>query len=206
MNEGRAEVLLFDLGGVLMEYTGLRDIHGVLSKELTPEQTRELFGLTADVWSAFERGHLGPETFVARFAEHWPLALPADAFLREFECWVRDLYPGAAALLDSLRPSFRLAALSNTNAVHWRRMTGVLGIDRLFDRAFASHEIGLRKPDAEVYEYVLAALDIRATDVVFFDDTEANVAGAKQVGINAHRVDGVEELRACLSELGYLGA
>jgi FMN phosphatase YigB (HAD superfamily) len=45
---------------------------------------------------------------------------------------------------------------------------------------------------------------VAAADVTFFDDQQANVEAAKQVGMNAHRVEGIDELRACLLELGFL--
>jgi putative hydrolase of the HAD superfamily len=87
--------------------------------------------------------------------------------------------------------------------VHWRR-NAELGVTQLFERSFASHEIGVRKPAREIYDHVLAEMEVVAADVTFFDDQQPNVDAAKQVGINAHRVEGVDELRACLRELGYL--
>ena len=204
MTESPRELLLFDLGGVLLEYSGLQDIHGVLSEKLTRERTLQLVEATSEHWSAFELGQLTPLEFVERFAEHWPLGVPHDRFLAEFESWSRRLFPGAEELLDELRAGFRLAALSNTNYLHWRRNSEVLGIPALFERAFASHEIGLRKPALEVYEHVLIELDVRPADATFFDDLEANVEAARRVGMRAYRVQGVEELRACLRENGYL--
>jgi putative hydrolase of the HAD superfamily len=198
------ELLLFDLGGVLLEYSGVRDIHGVLSEQLTREETLALVQATSDTWAAFETGMLTPEAFAEHFAAHWPLGVPQDVFLAEFESWTRALYPGAAGLLDELRDGFRLAALSNTNALHWRRMRDVLGIPRLFERAFASHELGVRKPSPEVYVHVLREMGVAPGQATFFDDVEANVEAARRVGMRAYRVEGVDALRACLVENGYL--
>lgn len=203
MTESPEELLLFDLGGVLVEYTGTSDIHALLSERLAPERFRQLFQSTADVWAAFESGLLTPEAFVARFAQHWPLAVTHERFLREFETWTRGLLPGAAETLDALRPKFRLAALSNSNVLHWRR-NALLGIPALFERAFASHELGMRKPAPEVYEYVLKELGAGPGQSTFFDDQEPNVEAARRLGMRAYRVEGVAELRACLRELGYL--
>jgi putative hydrolase of the HAD superfamily len=198
------ELLLFDLGGVLLEYSGIRDIHGVLSEKLTREQTLALVQATSDIWSAFETGLLSPEAFAERFGAHWPLGVAHDVFLAEFESWSRALYPGAAELLDELRDAYRLAALSNTNALHWRRNRDVLGIPQLFERAFASHEVGLRKPSPEIYVHVLREMGVAPAEATFFDDLETNVEAARRVGMRGYRVEGLDALRACLRENGYL--
>jgi putative hydrolase of the HAD superfamily len=62
----------------------------------------------------------------------------------------------------------------------------------------------MRKPRLEIYEHVLREMAVAPGDVTFFDDQQANIDGARQAGINAYRVEGVDELRACLGELGYL--
>jgi putative hydrolase of the HAD superfamily len=197
-------LLLFDLGGVLVDYSGVQDIHGVLSETLTQERLAELMRASADIWSSFEVGKLTPVEFSERFAGHWPLAVSREQFLIEFESWIRALYPGAMELLAELRPSYRLAALSNTNEIHWRRMRDVLRTGDLFERAFLSHEVGLRKPSPDVFEHVLRELDVKPDEATFFDDAEANVEAARGVGMRAFRVEGVESLRACLQENGYL--
>jgi putative hydrolase of the HAD superfamily len=97
-----------------------------------------------------------------------------------------------------------LAALSNTNSLHWSRMREELSILEHFERAFASHELGLRKPSLEIYVHVLREMGMTPAETTFFDDTEANVEAARRVGMRAYRVEGVEALRACLRENGYL--
>jgi putative hydrolase of the HAD superfamily len=156
-----------------------------------------------EAWEAFERGQLTPQEFSERFVAQADLNLDAAAFLTNFTGWTRGLLPGARETLEALHPRFRLAALSNSNEVHWRR-NAELGVPQLFERSFTSHEIGVRKPAREIYEHVLTEMAVVATDVTFFDDQQPNVDAAKQVGMNAHRVEGVDELRACLRELGYL--
>ncbi len=62
----------------------------------------------------------------------------------------------------------------------------------------------MRKPAREIYEHILVEMAVTAADVTFFDDQQPNVDAAKQVGMAAHRVEGIDELRACLQELGFL--
>jgi putative hydrolase of the HAD superfamily len=203
MQDRRADLLLFDLGGVLIEYRGFQALQALLGASMTEAELRA-HSAEMDFWPDFEVGKLTPEEFGQRFTAHWRLPHATDRFLDEFESWTPGLLPGASDLLDELRSRFRLAALSNTNAVHWRRIESVMGVPRLFERAFASHKLGLRKPDAAVYERVLLELDIEPQRVTFFDDVEVNVEAARRAGINAYQVEGVPALRARLQELGYL--
>src|SRR5882672_2628966 len=83
------------------------------------------------------------------------------------------LGPGARELLDALRPRYRLAALSNSNAVHWDRNSTELGVTGLFDAAYSSHQLGCHKPEPVIYREALARLGVPANRVAFFDDVES---------------------------------
>jgi putative hydrolase of the HAD superfamily len=83
-------------------------------------------------------------------------------------------------------------------------MCDELCIEQHFERVFASHELGARKPAPESYLHVLREMDVLPSDVTFFDDVEANVEAARRLGMRAYRVEGVDALRSCLLENGYL--
>jgi putative hydrolase of the HAD superfamily len=203
MAPARPSLLLFDLGGVLVDYTGQVAIQAILSEPFTRELLHEKWAAT-EVALQFELGLVEPEVFAEAFAAQWPLTCSASEFLAHFESWTAGLMPGASELLDQLRPRYRLAALSNSNATHWRRNNEILGVSGLFERAFSSHELGMRKPNPAIYEHTLRELAVQPHETVFFDDLAENVEAARGVGMAAHQVRGVEELRACLSGLGLL--
>lgn len=64
----------------------------------------------------------------------------------------------------------------------WRPL---LPLDELFDDVVDSSEVGMRKPDAAIYELALRRLGVTASDTVFIDDAPGNIAGALAVGIDA---------------------
>ena len=74
----------------------------------------------------------------------------------------------------------------------------------MFDATFASHEIGFVKPERAAFEYVVEHLGVRPEEIVFLDDAEPNTVAARDIGIQGHRVLGVEEARAVLSNLNLL--
>jgi glucose-1-phosphatase len=188
------EVLLFDLGGVLVDFTGVRDIAPLLPIAESESEIRERWSACKHT-EAFCLGRSSRQEFGERFVRDWGLALAPAEFLREFRSWSRRLLPGAEDLLAALRPRFRLAALSNSNELHWERNELDLGIPGLFEVAISSHEVGLCKPDPAFYRVALDRLGVAPDRVVFFDDVDENVIAASKIGMRAFRVEGVEALR-----------
>ena len=197
------DVLLFDLGGVLVDFSGIDGLRGMLRTPAEAAAIRHRL-VACPLLRQLEVGALEPLPFAEAFVAEWDLVVPPATFLVEFRSWSRALLPGARELLDSLRPRYRLAALSNSNAVHWDRNTTDLGITALFDSAYSSHQLGCHKPEPAIYREALARLGVPADRVVFFDDFEPNVVAARAEGITAFQVRGVAQLTACLREHGFM--
>ena len=83
-----------------------------------------------------------------------------------------------------------------------RRDLHVLGIDEEFDVVFNTAELGVAKPAVEVFELVIARLDVSPTTTVFIDDMEENVAGARAAGLHATLHVDVASTAALLAEMG----
>jgi putative hydrolase of the HAD superfamily len=191
------EVLLFDLGGVLVEYSGVREVARLLPVETSESEILERLSRCPHT-EAFGRGQLSRQDFGERFVRDWGIDLAPERFLEEFRSWSKCLLPGAIELLASLRSRFRLAALSNSNELHWERNSGDLGVTDLFEVAISSHHIGLRKPDYRIYLAALDRLGVSPDSVMFFDDVHENVVAAAELGIRAFQVDGVPGVRGRL--------
>jgi glucose-1-phosphatase len=191
------EVLLFDLGGVLVDFSGVRDIAALLPAPASPSEIMDRWNRCPHS-RAFGLGKLSAEDYAARFLRDWEIVLDPISFLQEYRSWSRSLLPGAKELLASLRPHFRLAALSNSNELHWDRNTNEIGVTELFEVAISSHQVGLRKPDPAIYRLALDRLRVSPDGVLFFDDLKPNVTAASALGIRAFQVEGVEEVRRCL--------
>ena len=199
--EGR-QVLLFDLGGVLVDVAPVSQMLDSLSLPWDTSIVERFVAI--DAWIRFETGQIDASTFCEQFSAEFALELEPARVLLEFEAWNRGMLPGAVELLAELRANHRLAVLSNTNEVHWQRLSGEMRVPELVDFAFASHLIGVRKPDARAYRHVAAQIGVPVSGLVFFDDNKNNVEAALGLGMRAWQVEGVEALRARLRELGYL--
>jgi len=195
MGDGR--VLLFDLGGVLVESAGLATLERLLPHLGREEILTRWLGSSAV--SGFESGVISQEAFARAFLSEWPLQMEPAQFLVEFSSWVRGFLPGARELLSGLRARHRIACLSNTNSAHWARLEG---IEEVFTVCIASHLTGYLKPDRRAYEGALRRLGVEAGQVCFFDDLPGNVAAARELGMQAFQVRGVAETASVLRGLG----
>jgi putative hydrolase of the HAD superfamily len=75
---------------------------------------------------------------------------------------------------------------------------------RLFDRQFLSYELGLAKPDREIFERVVDDLDVSAEEILFLDDNQINVDGARSVGMRAELTRGLASARRAIEALGLV--
>lgn len=191
------EVVLFDLGGVLIELGGTEVLGRLVGDPSEEEIWRRWLGCP---WvRRFERGHCDSETFARGMVESWELALSPDRFLELFAAWPKGFYPGARELVASLATHTRTACLSNTNALHTRLRWSSEGVTRLFDACFFSHEMGLVKPDRAAFEHAVDELGCAAEAILFLDDNAINVEAARAAGLRAERTRGPREARAALT-------
>ena len=195
------DFVLFDLGGVLAEFAGIeamRRLSGIKEEE---ELWRRW--LTCRWVRRFEAGGCSADEFADEVVADWELAVTADAFLSEFSGWAVGTLAGAEDLVAAARENAPVSCLTNTNEIHWERAASWPLLE-LFDRCFASFEIGLLKPDSEVFEHVCAELGAHPESVLFLDDNVLNVEAAEAVGLQAVRTRGVEEARHALVAAGVI--
>ena len=118
----------------------------------------------------------------------------------DFRSWI-SVEPGSIDILHDLAAGgTRLALLSNAgfdfgDAFRYSP-TGAL-----FERVFVSAELGLLKPDPEIYRHVVRELGIEPSQMVFIDNKKVNVEGAESIGATGHHFTGVDGLRAFLTTL-----
>jgi HAD superfamily hydrolase (TIGR01509 family) len=103
--------------------------------------------------------------------------------------WVIEPYAGIDALLDEIESTgLATACLSNTNASHWRWLGNVAPFTRLQHR-HASHLLGFHKPDERIYRAFEREVGHAGGSILLFDDLAENVATARRLGWQTHRID-----------------
>lgn len=193
------DVLLFDLGGVLIDFAGFEELNRMLPNAPGRSEIRSRW-INSKAVQGFERGHIGPDEFARRIIAEYQLRLSAEEFIRQFVEWARGPYPGAIELLRRVRKTHRVASLSNSNQLHTpihRR-----SLDGIVDTCYFSDEIGLVKPDCAIFDHVVCGLAVPPERIAFFDDTTANIEAAQKAGLTAYWVDGIDALKTQLRHLG----
>ncbi|NKB97177.1 MAG: hypothetical protein GKR90_01565 [Pseudomonadales bacterium] len=108
--------------------------------------------------------------------------------------------PWVPELLTALAEKATLYILSDTNAVHWQRITNGLLPCHSFSEIFLSHEFHLTKHRLEAFRYVLARIPYAPGEILFIDDTFEHVERARQVGLIGHHFRDQNVMRTALSE------
>ena len=194
-------MLLFDLGGVLVDNGSILHGLGALSDRPLDEETVKERWLRSASARDFELGRISPQVFAARFLREWGSCADPQVFLEELGSWLGRPYPRATELLARARDDHHVSCLTNCNELHWAQLAP---FTRNFDSAFSSHLIGKIKPDAEAFAAVLDALHVPPERVRFFDDSRSNVDAAQALGIRSFHVVGIRRLRECLEAEGLL--
>lgn len=195
------DVLLFDLGGVLMDFAGFDELRGLLPGSLRRSEVRDRW-IHSPAVQRFERGEITARRFAEAVIEDLGIPLEPPEFLTAFVEWARPPCPGAIELLQRLGKRHRIAALSNANELHTPLHR--TRFEHVIDTFYFSDEIGAVKPERAIYEHVIGDLGVPAGRIAFFDDTPVNVEAARQQGMRAFEVDGLVHLEAQLHELGLL--
>ena len=193
------EIILFDLGGVLVELSGVPTMLSWSADAMTPEKLWQRW-LTSTTVRDFETGRIHHDNFARQLIDEMALRVEPDEFLASFTHWPRGMFPGTQELLDRIPTNYTLAALSNSNNLHWPRMMDGMGLAEIFEHAFASHLIGKIKPDVEVFEHVLEELDCGPDTILFVDDNQLNVDAARNLGIRAEVTRGIAAVERVLEQ------
>jgi len=202
MADRDVDFVLFDLGGVLIELGGLASFQELAGLGSEEEMWDRWLGCP---WvRRFEMGGCSPQEFAAGVVADWQLRVTPERFLEIFAAWPIGPFDGAAALLEDVQVAVPIGCCSNTNVVHWAYQSERWPLLGLFDHSFLSFELGLVKPDQEMFEAVARRVPAEAGRVLFLDDVALNVDAARSYGFRARQVRGPEQCRAVLEEVGVV--
>jgi putative hydrolase of the HAD superfamily len=177
------KAVIFDLGKVLIDFDRDRTFAG-LADVCTGITLAELEAFVDEIHPGMAVGDLGAAEFHAALRERAGAVADFEIFLTAYAAGIARNEPALAYALElQARPGVAVGIISNTNEAH------VLHLDRLvpelneFELVMMSNEIGMEKPDPQVYALALELLGIDARDALYVDDRPENVAGAQAAGM-----------------------
>lgn len=125
--------------------------------------------------------------------------LESAAFLDSWNAMLLDFPEYRFRFIQKLaiEKDFTLLLLSNTNENHInyikKKFSFYEEFKNCFDGFYLSHEIGMRKPDPEIFEFVLQKHDLNAEDCLFIDDTKEHILSAESLGFKTWNIEPTRE-------------
>lgn len=186
-------LFVFDVGGVLIRLDhAARAARLAAPHGLHPQDDTAL----AESLRQFRLGRIASEVYVEQLAGIY--GVPAETVLQAETALLAGVFEDMRARVQRLRRVSRVVCLSNTQALHWQHILDQsLGQD-FFDACYLSHEMGLEKPDPEIYRELARQEGVTGAGIVFIDDTPENIEAAKAIGWadSILHVSGPETMRA----------
>jgi len=179
--------IVFDMGGVLLDFSEARLMQhyfGHLSEDAHKQVYDAIFG--SGLWRRMDRGDFNEAGTVRAVCALLPeeLHAPVEAMIPNYFEAMPPLPANEIIPLLKARGQ-RVFLLTNApRAFHREKYR--LPYLHLFDGIFASCDVGMLKPDQEIYRAFLRAFDLRARECLFIDDVRANIEGAAEVGMAGH--------------------
>ena len=200
MDQPAIEVLLFDLGNVILPFN-----HYQIAEKLAPFSSRlerpdpatifaYLFDLHQGLVNDYETGRLSSEAFFDSVRKAFDLQLSFDRFVPIWNEIFNENHE-VSALIRSLKGRRKLGLLSNTNPLHFEFIHLRFPIVRSFDRWILSHEVGSKKPAAEIYQAAIRWASVTPERILFIDDAQRNIEGAAALGIQTIRFVSAQGLK-----------
>ena len=142
------------------------------------------------VYHQYEKGLISTDEFTQFY--HNKFQIPKMDLIRAWNAILLGFPSERLTFLKELVASkkYRLFLLSNTNELHISWIQNDWGMElynefkNCFEQFYLSHEINFRKPDANIYEFVLNENNLIANETLFVDDLKENTDAAKQLGIH----------------------
>ena len=189
--------LFWDIDDTLLDFKrgeaiAIRQTLSHIGVEPTGETVRLYSEINESLWKRLERGEIKREQIlVGRFEMLFDaLGFAGDAPSAQefyFSCLgeQHDFVEGAEAVLDALRGTYRMIAVSNGTTVIQSKRLAASGLDRYFDRIFLSESIGAEKPSAAFFDACFAALpDVRRDEVLIIGDSlTSDMRGGADAGL-----------------------
>ncbi len=193
----RIKNIIFDFGDVFINLDKL-----ATARAMQPFGFRELTPELDALFKRYEQGLVDTTAFLDQVAVHFPKA--EMQYLKDaWNSILLDFPEHRLVFLEELAAQnrYELFLLSNTNDLHIECVKQKMGTGRYerfknaFDRFYLSYEMGMRKPNEDIFEFVLQENNLQPNETIFVDDTLENTETAARLGIHTwHLKVGEEEI------------
>lgn len=193
---------IFDFGGVLYD---INIANAISNFNKLSDNSKILNENNLDVLinnncvDRYEKGMIEDTQFIDCISNEMNLSCNKDEFTAAWNSILLGVNPLAEKVLKKVSENGNLSLLSNTSPMHYRKFEPECRhLFSMFDSLFLTFEIGLRKPNIEVFNYVLNKTQYKKEETLFIDDSVQNIEVAQKIGLNVHHLKGIDLLSELL--------
>ncbi len=175
--------LLLDFGGVLININQKLTEEAFINLRYNPSL------IDQQVFDDYERGLLSTPSFLGQLKQAFPDEVSIADIHQAWNKLLLDFPLERLEYIQSFTKDYNLFLLSNTNDMHITAIQQQMGADyksfeATFKKLYYSYQMGMRKPDAEIYHKVLEEQNLQPQETFFVDDSETNIMAAAELGIH----------------------
>ncbi len=190
MKPNRKGTIIFDLGGVILNLDIPRSFQKFEKLTGIPAVKTEAMLHRQSFFLDYELGMIDDREFRQSIREMAGKPLKEEDIDEAWNAMLLDVPQQRLDWIMPLTKQYQLVLLSNTNSLHINRLTEIFkrdtcfkGPEEVFDRLYYSFRLNMRKPNEDIFHYVLKDLDLLPSEAVLIDDNELNIAAAKSLGL-----------------------
>jgi putative hydrolase of the HAD superfamily len=193
--------IIFDLGGVILNINPELTLKAFKSLNFNDFDKNFMELKKSGLFKKFETADVSASEFRNEIKKFLINPVSDEKIDYAWNKMLLDFPKERIDLLRSLKKQYRTFLLSNTNEIHLRSYFktlennyGIKNMSSLFEKEYYSHELGLRKPNLDIYQFVLKDSNLNPNETLFIDDMPKNIEAAKKVGIKSHLLLPNEEI------------
>jgi putative hydrolase of the HAD superfamily len=201
--------IIFDLGGVIINLDPARTRNAFTQLGFRNFDALYSFAQQSGTFDLFDKGLMSNTEFRSEMRKYISTEVTDVEIDAAWNAMLLDVPAEKIELLQHLKSRYRTFLLSNTNRIHvecfsaeLERVHGSKDFSPWMERCYYSCDIGMRKPDEEIFRFVLQENNLVAEETLFIDDSIQHISGANRCGLETlHFIPG-ESLQARLENIG----
>jgi len=182
--------IIFDLGNVIIRL----DINAtdIAFQKIFGDQYKSIAHILNEdlIFNQYEKGEISSEQFYSQLAHKTNNNSSTKELRNAWNAMLLDIPESRYELLEQAKQNYRTFCLSNTNETHIDYINemlvqtkGIPNLNDYFEKIYLSHEVGMRKPDVEIFKKVIDDNQLKPSRTLFIDDTVGHLEGAKKAGL-----------------------
>jgi len=201
--------IIFDLGGVILDLEYIRTTSAFIDLGIKDFDKIYSQKLQQHFFDDFEKGNITATQFRKEVKKHLDSIVSDDSIDAAWNAMLLTIPPSRIELLKQIQNKYRIFLLSNTNEIHIKAFQEILKRDfgkdiliEVFEKCYYSSMVRLRKPEPEIFNYVIEQNNLKLSDTLFIDDSIQHVMGALEVGLNATLLEPGTNIEQLINQLG----